>query len=325
VGDGGGSIIADIFPATQHRAVARLRGVGCALSAQITDTDPGGGAQARGVLASEARAAGDPAARLTAAALSRLSARAHAVLAAHPVNAARVAAGRPPANALIFRSAGEHVELRSRLTARGLKVAVVAGESTVLGLANLLNFTAITDARFTSLPDTDLGAKLRAAVEALAAHDLVFAHLKGSDTAAHDRDPRLKSAFIARFDRALAALDLRGLTVGVCADHATDSNTGEHNADPVPALIATPGDLSRHPRSPLSGGDGGAPSRHPRSLLSGGGGGDDGDGGVAGDGGDGDSAPGIGGYNEADCANGALGRITAEAYINRVLEALGAA
>jgi len=344
VGDGGaGRIVADLFPATQHRAVARLRGVGCALSAQVTDTDPGGEAIARGVLAAgarqpsieaaavaaaSARACADAPAR-TARAINRFTARAHAILDAHPVNATRAAAGLPVANAVILRSAGRHVALRSRLTARGLRVAVVAGETTVLGLGKLLDFTTVTDARFTSLPDTDIAAKLRAGAAALAAHDLVFVHLKGSDTAAHDRDPRLKSAFIARFDRALAALDggrldrgdgdrgdgdrgdgdrgdgdpgdgdrgdgdpgdgdrgdgdpggrrlsLREMVIGVCADHATDSNTGAHNADPVPALLATPGD----------GGAGGA-------------------------------------YNETACARGALGRLTAAAYIDHVIEALDA-
>lgn len=289
-GNGNGDrITADVFPATQHRAVARLRGRDCELSAQITDTDPGGDAIARGILDSAPRqsggdAAADSAEWRTARAINRLTRRAFDILSAHPVNAARADAGLPVANGVILRSAGVHVELRSALTARGLKVAVVAGESTVLGLAKLLGFNARSDARFTSLPDTDLDAKLRAATAAMASHDLVFVHIKGTDTAAHDRNPRLKSAFIGKFDRALARLDLRGIAVGVCADHATDSNTGEHNADPVPVLLAAPGD---------------------------------GDGDERG----GDSAA---GYNETDCASGALGRLTAEAYLDRVLDALGA-
>jgi len=332
VGDGRDRITAAVHPATQHRAVARLRGRGCELSAQVTDTDPGGDAIARGVLASAPRdsadagaaardssdaaaaqrdssdaAAADPAAQRTADAINRLTARAFEILRAHPLNAARAAQGLPVANGLILRSAGAHQKLRSRLTARGLKVAVVAGETTVLGLGKLLGFHARSDPRFTSLPDTDLAAKLRAATDALASHDLVFVHIKGTDTAAHDRNPRLKSAFIARFDRALAALDLPRTVIGVCADHATDSNTGQHNPDPVPVLLAIPGD---------DGGDDGE----------GGGGdgaGDDCAGDAGGDGaGDDDGNP---GYNETDCATGPLGRITAETYLDRVLNALGTA
>jgi len=338
VGDRGDAITAALHPATQHRAVARLRGRGCELSAQVTDTDPGGDAIARGVLASAPRDSSDggaaqrdssdaaaPAAQRTADAINRLTARAFEILRAHPLNAARAARGLPVANGLILRSAGAHRQLRSRLTARGLKVAVVAGETTVLGLGKLLGFHARSDPRFTSLPDTDLAAKLRAATDALASHDLVFVHIKGTDTAAHDRNPRLKSAFIARFDRALAALDLRRTVIGVCADHATDSNTGEHNPDPVPVLLAVPGD---------DGGDGGGGDSNvdrgnaagDGAAHDGAGAGDDasrdGDGAGNDDAGDDDGNP---GYNETDCATGPLGRITAETYLDRVLNALGAA
>ncbi|MDD9810742.1 MAG: hypothetical protein OXU71_03360 [Gammaproteobacteria bacterium] len=339
VGDGRDRITAALHPATQHRAVARLRGRGCELSAQVTDTDPGGDAIARGVLAAAPRdsadAAAAPAAQRTADAINRLTARAFEILRAHPLNAARAARGLPVANGLILRSAGAHQKLRSRLTARGLKVAVVAGETTVLGLGKLLGFHARSDPRFTSLPDTDLSAKLRAATDALASHDLVFVHIKGTDTAAHDRNPRLKSAFIARFDRALAALDLPRTVIGVCADHATDSNTGEHNPDPVPVLLAVPGDGDDGDGAgdgvgDDTDGDGAGDSNVDRGDGrdgvddDGDGAGDDGasdgagDDGVSGD----DSAP---GYNETDCATGPLGRITAETYLDRVLDALGTA
>lgn len=285
--DAGDGVTASLHPATQHRAVARLRGG--ELSAQVTDTDPGGDAIGRGILDAAPRDPADAdsdAAWRTARAINSFTRRAFEILRSHPVNAARAADGLPPANGVILRSAGVHAQLRSALTARGLKVAVVAGETTVLGLGKLLGFDTRSDARFTSLPDTDLAAKLRAATAALASHDLVFVHLKGTDTAAHDRNPRLKSAFISRFDRALARLDLRGTVIGVCADHATDSNTGEHNADPVPVLLAVP---------------------------------DDGDG--AGNG-NADRIDNTRGYNETDCATGAMGRITAETYLDRVIEAL---
>ena len=351
VGDGGDAITAALHPATQHRAVARLRGRGCELSAQVTDTDPGGDAIARGVLASAPRDSADataaPAAQRTADAINRLTARAFEIVRAHPLNAARAARGLPVANGLILRSAGAHQKLRSRLTARGLKVAVVAGETTVLGLGKLLGFHARSDPRFTSLPDTDLAAKLRAATDALASHDLVFVHIKGTDTAAHDRNPRLKSAFIARFDRALAALDLRRTVIGVCADHATDSNTGEHNPDPVPVLLAVPGDDGGDGGNGASGDsngdrgdgrDGPGDSNGDRDdgagddvACDGAGAGDDADGagfgggGGAGDDGAGGDDDGNPGYNETDCATGPLGRITAETYLDRVLDALGAA
>lgn len=269
----GPGITASVHPATQHRAVAQLRGD--RLSAQISDTDPGGRAMHLGILDAVPENA---AAQSTADAVNRLTRRAHERLRHHPVNTARVERGQVAANGLLFRSAGVHQLLQSRLSHLGLKVAAVAGETTVLGLAGLLDFRCYSSSRFTSLPDTDLGEKLRTAARALESHDLVFVHIKGTDTAAHDKNPRLKADFIGRFDRALGRLDLGGSVVGVCADHSTDSLSGEHTGDPVPVLVGGPG------------GRRDAVSR----------------------------------YDEANCMAGALGRITAEQYLTRVLEAMGA-
>ena len=240
VGGGGRGITASLHPATQHRTVLQLRGEG--LSAQVSDTDPGGHAIERGILkaAPTPGLESDADARATADALNRFTQRAHDLLTGHPVNTARAKAGLPAANGVILRSAGAYQPLSNLLSRLGLKVAAVAGEMTVLGLAKLLDFDCHNSPRFTSLPDTDLAEKLRVAVAALASHDLVFVHIKGTDTAAHDKDPALKSEFISRFDRELGNIDLGDTIVGFCADHSTDSVRGEHNGDPVPILIRNP-------------------------------------------------------------------------------------
>ena len=240
VGAGGRGITASLHPATQHRTVLQLRGEG--LSAQVSDTDPGGHAIERGILkaAPTPGLESDADARATADALNRFTQRAHNLLTDHPVNAARAKAGLPAANGVILRSAGAYQPLSNLLSHLGLKVAAVAGEMTVLGLAKLLDFDCHNSPRFTSLPDTDLAEKLRVAVAALASHDLVFVHIKGTDTAAHDKNPALKSEFISRFDRELGNIDLGDTIVGFCADHSTDSVRGEHNGDPVPILIRNP-------------------------------------------------------------------------------------
>ena len=78
------NIIASLHAATQHRAVLRLRGSG--LSTHVSNTDPGGHAAERGVLASlpTRRAEQDSqdyaAARTTADALNHFTRRAHEIL-----------------------------------------------------------------------------------------------------------------------------------------------------------------------------------------------------------------------------------------------------
>ena len=235
VGDG---ITASLYPATQHRCVLRLRGL--ALSARISDTDPGGKSVEKRILECHAAAATDKDAVRTAQAINQFTGLSHEILDSHPVNSERVKAGELPANAVITRGAGIHRDLRKRHACLNLSVAVVAGESTITGLGRLLGFSTINDPAFTSLPNTDLDRKLSLAVEALQTRDLVYIHVKGMDIAAHDRDPKAKAALISRFDTALGRVDTRDLVVGVCADHSTDSHLGEHTGDPVPVTIHNP-------------------------------------------------------------------------------------
>ena len=142
-----------------------------------------------------------------------------------------------PATGIITRGAGMFRETQSLLRHLEMKVAVVAGERTVLGLAKLFNYTPVSDPGFTSLPDTNLEAKVRATASALESNDLVFLHIKGTDTCSHDMDAPGKVRFLERIDAALLPLIAPGRVIGIAADHSTDSTLGRHCGDPVPAVI----------------------------------------------------------------------------------------
>ncbi len=226
-------------PLGQHRGVLRISGGD--VGADITDTDPGGESDVQRLLPSEAVASGDAAAVRTAAALNAWLLRAHDVLAAHPVNQARAAQGLPPANGLLTRGAGMAQSFESVVSAVGLTGAVVSGDRTVLGMGSLLGFACVTHPSFTGLLDTDIDAKVAAASDALSDHDVVWLHVKGTDIAAHDRNPDAKRLFLERADAALAPLLEQPWVIGVSADHTTDSRTGNHTSDPVPTLVRVPG------------------------------------------------------------------------------------
>lgn len=236
LGDG---VTGTLRAATQHRAVLRLSGPG--LSAAISDTDPGVVPLPAAIRRSKARQRGDARAARTAAAVNRFVEQAFETLRDHPVNRRRSSAGQPPANALITRGAGLATTSRSVVEELGLSATVVAGESTVLGLAGLLSMEAISDPRFTGLPDTDLDAKVGAALDALETHDLVFLHVKGADICSHDRDPTGKRDFLQRVDEALRPLLDLEIVIGVTGDHSSDCATGSHSGDPVPAILRAPG------------------------------------------------------------------------------------
>ncbi len=236
--DLGDGIRANLEPATEYRAVLRLSGSG--LSDAISDTDPGDSAEEQRMLTSRPLVPGDGSAERTAEALNRFMGEAYERLSAHPVNERRRSLGEPLANGVIARGAGTVTELRGIVGNLGLKAAVVAGERTLLGLGVQLGFQPVTAPEFTSHVDTDVAGKVAAARRALQEHDLVFLHFKAPDICSHDRDPLAKKEFFERVDAELGWTVDGELVVGVAADHSTDSASGHHCGDPVPALLYRP-------------------------------------------------------------------------------------
>ncbi|MGB7450772.1 MAG: hypothetical protein WBM36_01440 [Lysobacterales bacterium] len=220
----------------QHRGVLILSGPG--LTDSISDTDPGDLNMPAALKICQPLS---PAAELTAVKVNRFIIEAHRLLMDHPLNIARLRDGKPPANGIITRGAGSRFELDNTLTKMGLRVALVSGCNTVLGLGAIFGFNAIKDKRFTATIDTDLDAKIAAVKDALSNNDLVYVHVKAPDICSHDRQPLAKRDFLQKLDRALKPLLGVGATIAVAADHTTNSNTGSHSAEPVPALIYQPG------------------------------------------------------------------------------------
>ncbi len=223
---------------TQHRAVVRMRGAD--LSPAVTDTDPGVGNESQGVLAARAVVSGDADAERTASLVNEFVMKSHEILRDHAVNITRIGTGLDPANGLLTRGAGAVAPLRNFVRHLGLKTTVIAGEGTVHGLANLFGFTTVNRPEFTATTDTDLEEKVGSALVAIENNDLVFLHIKGPDVAAHDLDPERKRDFIRAVDSAIAPLLERDIVVAVTGDHSTDSSTGRHTGEPVPAVIAAP-------------------------------------------------------------------------------------
>lgn len=223
-------------PTDQHRAVLVFSGTG--LDAAITDTDPGDEVLPAPLLRSKALRA---AAEHTASLLNDYLDQVREILQEHELNRQRIRQGKLPANALITRGAGSSADIGNLISGTGLTAAVVSGCNTVRGLGRLFGFSSIRDPRFTANRDTDIDAKIGAAINALQDHDIVFVHLKAPDLCAHDQQPLAKMEILQRFDSALAPLLERPVVIACAADHSTDSNSGKHTADPVPALLYTPG------------------------------------------------------------------------------------
>lgn len=238
----GEGVRATLTPAKQHRGVLHLTGFG--LSAAISDTDPGTRNLNQGILQSHALDSNNPEAVRTASMLNKFVHVAHKRLTQAKINKRREQKDLLPANAIITRSAGQLQHLDSILNHYGIKTALVAADSTAIGLARLLDYDTIVKAEFNGMCTTDLQSKFNAVDEALNENDLVYLHIKAPDVLSHDLKPDEKKQFLELFDNELKVLDQRikknELVIAVSGDHSTDSNLGRHVGDPVPSFIYSP-------------------------------------------------------------------------------------
>jgi 2,3-bisphosphoglycerate-independent phosphoglycerate mutase len=248
--DLGEGVTASLQPTDQHRGVLVLSGPG--LDQAVSDTDPGDHGGPELVQTCVAKQAG---AEKTADKINFFVAEAHRRLNKHPLNDERVRNGKLPANGVLTRGAGGRFSLENVFQPRDLNVAVVAGCNTVIGMARILGFEAVTDPRFTADSDTDLDAKMKAVVRALESNQLVYLHVKAPDLFAHDLDSVGKRDFLERLDKSLQILSDTGAIIALAADHTTDSNTGVHTADPVPSLIYDPMRATSEKPTPINFGE----------------------------------------------------------------------
>ena len=163
-----------------------------------------------------------------AAKLARLQARAGEVLAA-----------TRPGTTVWFWGEGRRPSMPSFRDLYGLSGAVVGAVDLVRGIGRLAGLDVIDVLGATGDLDTDYGAKGRAAVAALAGHDLVWVHVEAPDEAGHLGSVEEKVRAIERVDaEVLAPLVAAGPALMVLPDHYTPVSLRTHIDPPVPFVFA---------------------------------------------------------------------------------------
>ena len=224
-------------PGTGHRAGIILRGPG--LSSKVSDNDP----HEVGVKVHEAHPLDDsPEAAFTAKVLNHFLTEAHRILRSNPLNAERVQQGKPPANYLLARGAGYYKKIEPFEERYGLRACTIAGGGLYKGIGAFTGMDVFKVAGATGLPNTDIGAKFRAALNALkGAYDFAFVHVKATDTFGEDGDYKGKRDFIQRIDEAAGLLLDAPYLLAVTADHSTPCALKRHSGDPVPLMMVGDG------------------------------------------------------------------------------------
>jgi len=176
-----------------------------------------------------------------------IMARAHELLADHPVNRRRRARGEAWATDIWFWGQGVQVPLPSLQSRFGLRGALITAVDILRGIGVGMGLDLIAVPGATGYIDTDYAAKGRAAVRALDDYDVVVVHVEAPDEAAHQGMADEKVKALERIDEAvlgplLDALRARGeYRILVAPDHATLVRSKAHDALPPPFCYAGTG------------------------------------------------------------------------------------
>lgn len=161
----------------------------------------------------------------------------------HPVNKARVAAGRRPANCIWLWGEGKRPALRPFEALYGIKGGMVSAVDLLKGIANCAGMEVAEVPGATGYIDTDFEGKAKAALDLLTRNDLVYVHFEAPDECGHRNEPENKVKAIEMIDSRVLPILEKGLEqyedykTLLLPDHPTPIVTRTHASDPVPYLL----------------------------------------------------------------------------------------
>jgi len=244
LGEESGDIPVDFHTGVSYRHLLVLRGSGASPKLKCAPPHDHVGERAAELLPT----ATSDEAKATEAKVRSVMVQAEGILKDHPVNRARIAAGKDPANTIWPWSPGRKPKMETLQARFGIHGAVISAVDLIMGLGLYAGMDVIRVEGATGLWDTNYEGKAAACIQALRDHDLVYVHVEATDEAGHAKDLGLKIKCIEMLDDRLVRPVLEGLeregleaAVAVLPDHPTPVCTGIHADDPVPVAIRRPG------------------------------------------------------------------------------------
>jgi len=187
-----------------------------------------------------------PKGNATADALRGLMELAHEILDQHPVNIARRAAGKLPANGIWLWAEGVATQLPQFTETFGKSGGVISAVPLCHGIAALTGLVPISVEGATGKLHTNYEGKVEAAIWSLRENgDFVTIHVEAPDECTHNGDLEGKLQAIEWLDSRVMAHLLNGLKqaeitdyrILFMSDHKTLMATRGHDGEPVPFLL----------------------------------------------------------------------------------------
>lgn len=165
------------------------------------------------------------------------------ILKDHPVNIARKAQGKRPANSIWLWGEGTRPAMKSFEEIFGIKGSVVSAVDLIKGIGGCAKMEVAEVEGATGYLDTNFEGKANAALDLLERNDLVYIHFEAPDECGHRNEPENKVKAIEMIDSRVLPILFDGLKkyddykIMILPDHPTPIVTRTHASDPVPYLI----------------------------------------------------------------------------------------
>lgn len=162
----------------------------------------------------------------------------------HPVNKARIARGKRPANSIWLWGEGTKPLLDNFSEKFGIKGSMISAVDLLKGIAICAGMNSVDVDGATGYLDTNFDGKCKAAIEEFKnGADLVYIHVEAPDECGHRGEIENKVKAIEMIDEHILGPVVEFLkgyddfAVLVCPDHPTPLSIRTHTSTPVPYLI----------------------------------------------------------------------------------------
>ena len=176
--------------------------------------------------------------------LYELMKKSYDLLKDHPVNKARIARGKRPANSIWLWGEGTKPLLDNFSEKFGKKGSMISAVDLLKGIAICAGMNSVNVEGATGYLDTNFDGKCKAAIEEFKkGADLVYIHVEAPDECGHRGEIENKVKAIEMIDEHILAPVVEFLkgyddfAVLVCPDHPTPLSIRTHTSTPVPYLI----------------------------------------------------------------------------------------
>jgi len=169
--------------------------------------------------------------------------RSYDLLKDHPVNKAREARGKRPANSIWLWGEGKRAELTPFKEKYGVSGAMISAVDLLKGIGKFAEMNVIEVDGATGYIDTNFKGKAEAAIKALKdGADFVYVHMEAPDECGHRAEVENKVKSIEIIDEQvlgpmLEAFKGEDMRILICPDHPTPLELKTHTSNPVPYLI----------------------------------------------------------------------------------------